>query len=222
MNDFMIKNLQPLKRNERICFECSGCGSCCRHIRDSVPLESLDAYRLAVYLREKEISITSMDEFLYRYAKPIPIHSCGYFLYTLKTVGSDDACIFLKNNRCTIHPAKPRACRTYPISAEPLQTVGFQYHLCTEKPYHFSGHSFKVRDFIKRYFSLEDQLFVTLDFQSAVPISNLLHKVPLERKKTALVHFLRYKYSDFDLDQPFLEQYKQNNKKLIEALKLLL
>ena len=63
MNDFMIKNLHPLKWNERICFECSGCGSCCRHIRDSVPLESLDAYRLAVYLREKEVSITSMTNF---------------------------------------------------------------------------------------------------------------------------------------------------------------
>ena len=31
--------------------------------------------------------------------------------------------------------------------------------------------------------------------------------------------FLLYKYTDFDLDQPFQEQYEKNNQKLIASLK---
>ena len=32
-------------------YQCRRCGQCCRHIKDSLMVESLDAYRLANYLR---------------------------------------------------------------------------------------------------------------------------------------------------------------------------
>ncbi|MFR1480858.1 MAG: YkgJ family cysteine cluster protein [Hydrogeniiclostridium mannosilyticum] len=51
----------------------------------------------------------------------LPTQSLSYLVkmdtvFMLKTVGADDACIFLKDNRCTIHSVHPRACRTYPIA----------------------------------------------------------------------------------------------------------
>lgn len=46
-------------------------------------------------------------------------------------------------------------------------------------------------------------------------------KLSLEQKKKALLQFLRYKYSDFDLDKSFTEQFRSNNQKLLEALRSL-
>ena len=47
-------------------------------------------------------------------------------------------------------------------------------------------------------------------------------KLSLEQKKKALLQFLRYKYSDFDLDKSFTEQFRSNNQKLLEALRNLM
>lgn len=221
IDKYMIKNARPLKKNEWIKFKCCGCGACCRHVKRNIPLESLDAYRLARYFREHGKTVEYMDDILYQYADPVSLNECGYFIYTLKTTGPEDACIFLKDNRCTIHAAKPRACRTYPLCAEPVET-GFQYHLCTERPHHFQGKTVKVKNFVNRYFTQKDQAFVNLDFRSAIPIAALLRRIPESRKKDALLLFLRYKYSDFDLDKPFQAQYEKNIETLLASLKTLI
>lgn len=221
LDEYMTKNTRSLKENEWIKFKCSGCSSCCRHVKESIPIESLDAYRLAKYFREHGKTLEYMDDVLYQYADPVPLDECGYFIYMLKTTGPDDACIFLKDNRCTIHPAKPRACRTYPLCAEPLE-AGFQYHLCTEQPHHFQGKTVKVKNYINRYFTREDQAFVKLDFNTTVPIANLMRQIPESHKKDALLLFLRYKYSDFDLDKPFQEQYERNIQALLDSLEKLI
>lgn len=219
MNHYEFKNITPLSWNDRVRFECSRCCKCCRHVKNSVPLESLDVFRLAQFLTAKGIlSYPSIDEVLTRYAEMFFIDECGYFTYCLKTTGSDDACIFLKENRCYIHTVKPRACRTYPFLAEPTSFGRFNYHLSIEQPHHFHGHSHKVRNWMKQYFTREDQEFVTLDFQTAPLIADLLRKIPPEKKETALFCFLTYKYLRFRLDQPFLEQFKQNQQRLITLL----
>lgn len=57
----------------------------------------------------------------------------------LKTSGPDDACLFLQNNRCTIQPAKPSACRVHPFAVEPKENGLFSYLLSMEQPHHFKG-----------------------------------------------------------------------------------
>ncbi|MFQ7111915.1 MAG: hypothetical protein ACLRP9_10040 [Anaerovoracaceae bacterium] len=49
----------------------------------------------------------------------------------------------------------------------------------------------------------------------------MLERVPECDKPRALMLFIRYKYSDFDLDKTFIEQYKRNNNRLIAALRRL-
>lgn len=218
IDEYMIKNTRPLKKNEWIKFKCCGCGACCQHVKESVPLESLDAFQLAKHFRSQGNNIKHIDEVLYQYADPVPINECGYFIYMLKTIGPEDTCIFLKDNRCTVHAAKPRACRTYPLCAEPVET-GFHYHLCTEQPHHFRGKAIKISSFINRYFTQKDQAFVRLDFLTTIPIADLMHQIPEHKKKAAIMLFLRYKYSDFDLDKPFQEQYEANIRSLLNALK---
>ncbi len=217
-----MKYMVPVNWNERIHFECQRCGACCRNVKESVPLESLDVYRIAKFLQDQDGTFDSIDDMLSRYAEPIPLHECGYFIYTLKTVGSDDTCIFLKDNLCMIQDAKPRACRTYPLMAEPDGAYSFRYLLSTEKNHHFTGRKFKARDWMNQYFTQEDRSFVSADVSAALEITQLLRKIPESEKPKALFCFMLYKYTDFDLDQPFLMQYKQNHKKLIASLEALI
>ncbi len=79
MNELILENIHPLEWNERISFECSGCGACCRHVKESVPLESLDAFRLASYLKKQGHPVTCMDDVLCQYADPVPINRMRLF-----------------------------------------------------------------------------------------------------------------------------------------------
>lgn len=44
-----------------------------------------------------------MDDFVARYTELALLDECGYFMLMLKVTGVDDACIFLKENRCMVH-----------------------------------------------------------------------------------------------------------------------
>ncbi len=218
MKEFLMK-MVPVSPKEHFAFQCRQCGACCRHVKESVPMESLDAFRLARYLRDKGEPIQCKDDVLAKYSIPVLLHESGYMVFMLSTVGPDDACIFLKDNKCTIHAAKPRACRTYPISVGPAMTGGYEAYLSMEQPHHFNGPQQSVKKWIQKRCSQQDYDFWETDVGSAQEIARLLEKLPLERKKGALLHFLRYKYSDFDLDKSFTEQFRSNNQKLLEVLR---
>lgn len=221
MKEFLMK-MAPINPKEHFPFQCRKCGACCRHVKESVPLESLDAFRLAKYLQDRGEPIQCMDDVLARYAVPVLLHESGYMVFMLRTVGTDDACIFLKDNKCTIHAAKPRACRTYPISVGPSKSGGYEAYLSMEQPHHFKGSQQSVKKWIQKRCSQQDYDFWETDIGSVQEIARLLGKLSLEQKKKALLQFLRYKYSDFDLDKSFTEQFRSNNQKLLEALRNLM
>ena len=54
-------------------YQCRRCGQCCRHIKDAVMVESMDAYRLANYLRGCDPNICTIDDVLTRYCEPMPL-----------------------------------------------------------------------------------------------------------------------------------------------------
>lgn len=83
MNDSVL-NAHPVSPSERIYFKCRGCGVCCRHVRQSVPLESSDVFRITRYLRSKNPEIRSTDDFLVRYAEPALLDESGFFVFFLK------------------------------------------------------------------------------------------------------------------------------------------
>lgn len=218
MNDFMMK-MVSVTLSEKFPFRCRQCGACCRHVKESVPLESLDAFRIARFLRDKGENVERLDDVLALYAEPVLLHKCGYFAFMLKTVGPKDACIFLKDNKCTIHLAKPRACRTYPISIGPDGHGSYEQYLSMEQLHHFDGPQMSVKKWIQKRCSRQDYDFWDIDFGSVKEIAKLLKKMPKSRMSRAFFLFLRYKYSDFNLDKPFIEQYKENNQMLLEALR---
>ena len=45
--DELYKNLVKLKPKDNVPFKCIGCGECCKHVKEQVPVETLDAFRIA-------------------------------------------------------------------------------------------------------------------------------------------------------------------------------
>lgn len=218
MKEFLMK-MVPVAASDHFPFQCRRCGACCRHVRQSVPLETLDAFRLARYLRDRGEPISCIDDVLAKYTEPVLLHESGYTVFMLKVAGPEDACIFLRDNRCTIHEVNPRACRTYPISVGPDGHGGCEQYLSMEQPQHFHGPQMSVKKWVQKRCSSQDREFWELDVGSARELAQLLGKVPQEQKARAMFLFLLYRYSDFDLEKAFIPQFRSNTEKLLEALR---
>lgn len=185
-------------------------------------LESLDAYRLARLLRQTDPSIQGMDDMLMKYADPIPLTDNGFPIYVLKTLGEDDTCIFLKENRCAVYPARPRTCRLYPITVGPGEQYGsFEYLLCREKPHHFVGGTVRTKDWLRENFKREDQEYVVAEYMAVAELGRLMKKVSERNQPGAIVAMLFARYYDFDLDAPFMPQYHSNHELLFKKLRYL-
>lgn len=87
-------NMRRISPKEHVPFRCTGCGECCRHVHQSIPLESLDVYHIARYLREHDSESFCTDDFIGQYAELVLLDACGFFILMLRTTGPDDACIF--------------------------------------------------------------------------------------------------------------------------------
>jgi len=87
-------------------FECAMCGRCCAS-QDLIQLTAYELYRLAGHLGMKP------EEFFGRYCVIVSTaHNPALHLY-IKTV--EGKCPFLKDNRCSVHEARPYACMAYPM-----------------------------------------------------------------------------------------------------------
>lgn len=95
MNEEIMNEIQPVRPKDQFTFSCRQCGACCRNIEGCVMVESLDAYRLARYLRTKGEPIEGIEDFLFRYCEPEPLTEEGFPIYMLKTKAPNGPCIFL-------------------------------------------------------------------------------------------------------------------------------
>lgn len=203
-------------------YQCSKCGQCCRHIENSVMVESLDAYRLAKYLRDRDPSISTIDEMLTRYCEPMPLTDTCFPIFTLKTTGPDDSCIFLKNGLCSIYEARPRTCRLYPFSVGPGERGhDFEYCLCfdSNQQYHFSGGKVSVKDWFYHNFPRLDKEYLKQEYASIAEIGKRMRSIDPMLDKQVVFQVMFYRYYNFDLDAPFLTQYEQNTRLLLEQLR---
>ena len=213
-----MKNAVRVTPSTKIRFKCTGCGDCCRHVKETVPVDSQDAFYLTKHLRDLGMDIYCVDQFLEQYAEPALLDECGFFVYFLKSVGKDNACIFLKDNRCSVQEVKPLVCKLYPFMVDPNESGNFRYLYSRERTHHFHGPAVKTRSWMKKNFPQESRAFMQAEYTQAGPIAAQLRNIPEHRKTEALLHFHRLRYSELDLDKPFLEQFQRNQEKLIEIL----
>jgi len=186
-------------------------------------LESLDLYRLAKHLKESGKEIEGIEDVVLEYSHTLFLGGIDFYpIFLVNTSGPDSECVFLKDNRCSVQPAKPRACRLYPLSAGPKNLTGgsFDYVIVSQKPHHFTGPEITAGSWMDEYFGEEDVAFVLLDTRSAkelAPILRRLKQLGVDQDQV-LKPFILYKYVLYDLDEPFMPQFTRN----MEALKKVL
>ena len=218
MNDAVL-NARPVSPSESVRFKCSGCAACCRHVKQNVPVEPLDVFRAAKFLRDSGEPVRSTDEFLEKYAENVLLDECGFFVFMLKVKGEEDACIFLEGNRCSIQKAKPRTCRLYPFIAAPTRSGRFEYLVSREHAHHFKGPSVSTKRWMGKFFYPEEREAQRLEYRAVPQIARLLRLMPERELAHALTLFWWYRYSHYDLDRPFSEQYSANLEELQSELR---
>lgn len=95
---------------QKICFECTGCGACCKRHGE-------------VYVTDKELAeiINYMDT--HHITNPLThIRQEHEGLWAIP-IPEQGACPLLgKDDRCTVHEVKPWQCRAYPFWPEVMQS----------------------------------------------------------------------------------------------------
>ena len=198
------------------------CGNCCRNLRGNLMPEQIDAYRLARFLRERG-EVEYMEDFYTRYTYPDMLE--GFFpVFLINTVDPDDSCVFLKDGRCSVYEARPRVCRLYPFTAFPGQRgKAFHFFQCMDSnSAHFSDGKILVKDWMYQNFSREDREFLTAESDTLIELGRLLKAMSTDGRKENLFQILYYRYYNYDLDQPFMPQYKENTEELKRILQELL
>ena len=99
-----MADMKFVSTNASIPFRCQKCGKCCKNLKDSLMLESIDIFYLTKSLRRHDSSITCTDDMLERYTHVAAIER-GFPIYQANTVGVDAACVFLENDRCRVYDA---------------------------------------------------------------------------------------------------------------------
>ena len=213
-----LKGIKPVRPDDEFSYQCSLCGDCCRKVKESIMLDSLDVFRISRYFAQIGNPVQAIEEILTEYTTPVPLTDLGNPIFLLNTKGPKDECVFLQSGRCSAQPAKPRTCRLYPLSAEPgNKEDNFNYVIDSQKQHHFTGPKIRVGDWMDENFSSEDREFTALEYKISAELGRLMRR--LKEKgvddRRMLFPIMLYRYFDFDLDAPFMPQYRKN----IEALK---
>lgn len=91
-------------------FHCTGCGKCCTGPSGYVFLSETDLHTLAAHF-----SLTP-QAFAKKYTRLVDDQ------YALLDRPGSDACIFLKDNKCSVYGARPIQCRTFPWWVQNIET----------------------------------------------------------------------------------------------------
>lgn len=102
-----IENRQ-LKLDDTLPFSCTHCGGCCTH-QEELLLNPLDLFRLA-----KELRIT-IEQWIEQYGECYIGKDSRMPIVRIHPQGKTRRCPLLKNNKCSVHKAKPSVCGLYPL-----------------------------------------------------------------------------------------------------------
>ena len=214
--DFDEHGYRKVKPDDYFRYDCSGCGDCCRNVKDAVMVESLDLYRLARFLGME------MGEFALQYTNTAFL-APAFPILMLKTKQHMDACIFLKASRCGIHSSKPRTCRTYPLGIGPddERPGSWLHFIVSKKQHHFTGRRRRVGDWMSESLTPEDLPFVTADYACTGALAKLMKRIGSRHEDDVVKLIMCYRYVFYDMDEDFMPQYTRNMELLKERLERL-
>lgn len=183
-------------------------------------LEPLDAYNLGRYLRERGAGVDNIEDVYGQHAHPSLLHD-AYPIFLLNTQGEDQSCIFLKDGKCSIYEGRPRVCRLYPFTVKGGDRGRrFMYYQCLDsRASHFGGGKVKIGDWMYRNFTKDAKAFMEMEASMLPELGMLLRELSPDGRRQFLFRLLYYRYYNYELDQPFLPQYQENQRQLILALR---
>lgn len=211
-----LSSVKTARLNQSVVFGCQQCGECCRHVADSIMLEPMDVYLLARHLQEHGKPVAGTEDVLAQYAHASWLDD-SLPIFLLNTAGEMDACVFLKDGRCSVYEARPRVCRLYPFTVAPgSKGRDFCYFLCTEKSHHFANRTVVVKDWLAQNFSKDARAVLKADYDALPLIGRNIRDMSGEQFKKIAFQFMYYRYYNYELDQPFLPQFLSNLEQLKE------
>ena len=196
------KAVIPVRPKDQVAFSCRLCGDCCRH------------------LRERGAGVDNIEDVYGQHAHPSLLHD-AYPIFLLNTQGEDQSCIFLKDGKCSIYEGRPRVCRLYPFTVKGGDRGRrFMYYQCLDsRASHFGGGKVKIGDWMYRNFTKDTKDFMEMEASMLPELGMLLRKLGPDGRRQFLFRLLYYRYYNYELDQPFLPQYQENQRQLILALR---
>lgn len=211
-----------LKLEDTLPFSCTHCGGCCVH-QEELLLNPLDLFRMV-----KELGIT-VEELLQQYGECYIGGDSRMPLVRIYPRGKTRRCPFLKNNKCSVHKAKPSVCRLYPLGRTVCYVPDEQGKLDMERSeviyFHNgyfcgrqNGHQ-TVREWLEESHLLESESFFILWSQVVAETSMFLRK--LEKMTTNqdlmfMVWDMMYMllYIQYDTKKEFEPQFNRNLQQL--------
>ncbi len=178
----MEQTIKPVKLKDHIPYHCKLCGECCRHVKEQIMLEPLDAYHLGCFLKKSGV-LETIDEVYGKFTHPVMLAD-GFPIFTLNTQGKDDSCVFLRDGRCSIYEARLRVCRLYPLTVSSgVRGKKFEFYQCLDgHADHFTGHTITVKDLVYQNFKKEDQLYFEREAQIVPQIGKLIQSMTKEQQ----------------------------------------
>ena len=94
------------------------------------------------------------------------------------------------------------------------------YYQCLDsRASHFGGGKVKIGDWMYRNFTKDAKAFMEMEASMLPELGMLLRKLGPDGRRQFLFRLLYYRYYNYELDQPFLPQYQENQRQLILALR---
>ena len=201
-----------LTPEETFLFECRNCGDCCRKVKGAVMIESLDLFQIARHLGMETSEVAN------QYTE-IAMVAWGAPILVLRTKAIGDVCVFLKSGRCGIQPAKPRACRLYPLSSGLDDDMkGLIILKSSERDFHYTGQRYLAGDWLRHNMDDESCNYVITESRLLREIGQVLRRIPCERENDVNQLMLLYRFLLFDTHSDFMLQYTRNMTKLKSEL----
>ena len=129
--------------------------------------------------------------------------------------------VFLRDGRCGVYEGRPRVCRLYPFTVKDGERGRrFSYYQCLDcHASHFKGGKVEIGDWMFRNFTKDARSFVEMEASALPDLAELLKKLGPDGRRQILFRLLYYRYYNYELDQPFLPQYQENQRQLMDALR---
>ena len=208
-------NANYLTKNDYFPYKCKNCGDCCRFYAN-IRLTPLDIYKMARYL--------SMDikDFISDYCKVNDEKEILPVVEFINT-GDNNFCPLFKDNKCSVHAAKPATCALYPLARLTNISTGEPIYFSQPHDKSEDTENHSVQDWLEQYNLLGDEEFAGewYDFltKTMTTITEMGAFAAIQiGTNTMYLHalILTSMYYQYDNDEDFLTQFRNNRETLNE------